>query len=128
RQALEQSGRVKIDQEMIYDLMRKTADRFYDAPTDAIYLRLNIKRAVDQLLGDVEGHSKHTALDLGGMGVLKSAAGDFRFAGDRDFFTFKAGISGTLRITVECDDGLAFRWRKFLPNGKVRIVNGNTLT
>ena len=43
RQALAQAGRTSVDEDTIYQLMRSTADRTFDAATNATYLVLDLK-------------------------------------------------------------------------------------
>ncbi len=99
RQAWELSGRESIDQDMIYDHMRQTADRVYDATTRGVYTRLNLERALQAALpADDFGDAPEKADDLGVLHGYTSVEGMFTSLVDRDFFSFTAGSTGTVRI------------------------------
>ncbi len=129
RQALQQTGRVNIDQDMIYGIMRETADRIYDSITSAYYLRLNIKAAVDSVLGgDSEGNTRSEASYIGSFGLRKTVWGTTDYQNDRDFFSFKALRTGTVTLTVEGVEGAEFQLRRYYADGSSRYVNGNTIS
>jgi hypothetical protein len=128
REALESVGRVNIDQDMIYQIIRSTADRFYDAATDAYYFRLNLERAVDSVMaGDAEGHSRATASKVGAFGLRKTRWGNVDFEGDRDFFRFTATRDGTVTLNVSGDEAARFQLRRYYSDGGSRYVTGNTI-
>ncbi len=112
REAMQFAGHQNITQDAIYDHLRSTADLVYDNATGAYYHRLNLQRAIDTLLPDDFGSTESTALDLGVLQGGESVSGSISRLDDRDFFTFVAGQSGTVRFTVSSSDELAADWEK----------------
>jgi hypothetical protein len=117
REAMEFVGYSNITQQTIYDHMIATADRFFDAATNAYYNRLNLANAIDALMPDDDfGSSMVDAYDMGtlggGAGGLAAATSSMEMAGligkldDADYFTFTAAASGTVNLTVTGTHGL----------------------
>jgi hypothetical protein len=128
RQALEMVGRTNIDQDMIYDVIRETADTISDSVTEADYKRLNLERAIDSILGDDhEGQSTSSAVKLGEFGLRKTAWGSINYEGDRDYFRFTAARSGTVELCVEGGETSQFQLRRYYADGTSRYVNSDTL-
>lgn len=129
RQALQQAGRVNVDRTMIYQVMRSTADKIYDSVTDAYYWRLNMKRAIDSVLGgDQEGNTRSTASKVDSFMLRKTLSADIDYSDDRDFFAFTAARSGKMTISIEGEDGMLFQIRRYFADGSSRYANGNAMS
>jgi hypothetical protein len=128
RQALAMAGRVNIDQNLIYQTIRDTADDIYDGVTEAYYKRLNVENAVDSILGDdYEGYSRSTSASVGEFGLRKTTWGSINFEGDRDYFRFTALRSGTVSVTIDGTEGSRFQLHRYFADGTSRYVNNNVI-
>jgi subtilisin family serine protease len=125
RQAMEFVGYEDVDQQDIYDHLYDTADVFYDSTTNAYYHRINLQSALDSLMPEDDFGST-----IGDAHSLGTIAGDANFGGligtltDTDYFTFTAGQSGEMTLSLTGTHDLAARWR--LDGGDAVI--GDTLT
>ena len=54
RQANEIAGVENVDQDLIYEQLRSTADQVFDAVTNATYAQVNLQAAIESVLGGVE--------------------------------------------------------------------------
>jgi len=112
RQAFEFVGVTDVTQDTIYDLMVNTADTVYDQATGQSYYRLNLGRAIDAVMPDDDfGSSTDTAYDLGTLDASESLSGAIEHLADRDWFTFIAGRTGTVTLTVDASDGFSLQWQ-----------------
>ena len=101
REAMEFVGYTNLMENTIYNHMMSTADQIYDAATSQFYKRLNVSAALDALMPDDEfGSTAETAYGLGTVNGAQSISGLIGTLSDKDFFTFTAGASGTLNLTV----------------------------
>lgn len=99
REAMEFVGRENITQDIIFDHLTATADRFFDTESLAWYNRVNLAAAIDALMPpDDYGSTGSTAYDLGELDVGSAFMFDglITSAADVDFFEFTAGFSGTI--------------------------------
>ncbi|QDU99047.1 S8 family serine peptidase [Lignipirellula cremea] len=108
REAMEFAGYGVINQDVIYDHIRETADLVYDSATNAYYHRLNLGRAIDQLLPDDYGSSTVDAYAWKGMTDGASLKGSIERLADKDYFTFTATQTGTAAFAL--DDGGHASW------------------
>lgn len=107
REAMEFVGQTGVDQWDIYDHMMATADTFYDSATDTNYKRLNLEAAIDALMPEDDfGSSVATAHNLGTLNDSSSStplslvSGAITTLDDGDYFTFTAGVTGTVTVTA----------------------------
>ncbi len=115
REAMQFAGYADITQDTLYQVMRDTADSFWDTATGAFYDRLNLQRAIGSVLGgDDYGSAVETAFDLGRIGNDATLAGTLGTLSDHDYFSFTAGFTGTVTLSA---DGAAFDWAS-LPEGQ----------
>lgn len=126
RQAMEFVGVQSINQDTIYDHLRNTADVFVDNVTNASYHRINVQAALDALMpSDDYGSSVETAHSLGTLTDQASVNGLIGEITDVDYFSFTAGATGTVTMTVTGNHEL-------VPNcvviGATGTQNGNVLT
>ncbi|HMO14815.1 MAG TPA: S8 family serine peptidase [Pirellulaceae bacterium] len=102
RQAFEFMGVSGIDQALIYQHLRQTSDSVFDAITQSNYSRINLKRAIDTIIGDDFSRSRHDAFELGGIGgVARSQQGIIGGRSDIDWFKFTANSSGEAVINIQ---------------------------
>jgi subtilisin family serine protease len=113
RQAMQQVGYVGINQDTIYNHLRNTADTVFDSVTNASYLRVNLRRAIDTLMaGDDFGNSAAYAYSLGNLGSSPaSLGGRIGTSSDVDYFSFTAATSGTARFSLQPGSPITGQWR-----------------
>ncbi len=99
RQAMEFMGYRNITQETLYDHFRATSDQFYDALTDAVYHRLNLARAVDSIVTDLEG-SPEQAVVIGELHDPINVTGTIGKFSDVDAFRFTAASNGRVALDI----------------------------
>ena len=108
RQAMDLVGYQDISQDVIYDHLRSTADRFYDPATDAYYYQINVQAAIDALMPEDDfGSTLAEAHDLGAVSGTQQLTGLIGNLADRDFFTLTAARTGTLTVTIDGSHELA---------------------
>ncbi len=126
RQAFGFAGRMDVTQDDIYDVMRQTADLFYDPATEASYHRLNLKAALDAIMpADDYGSTLDAAHELGRLAETNPLAltGVFNTLSDRDYFTFTADATGTATVAVESRDNTTFA-TEILSDSEATYANG----
>lgn len=108
REAMQMVGYVGINQDLIYDHLRNTAQVFYDTATNADYFRIDVRAAIDSLLSPTDdyGSTAATAHSLGTLTGTTRLSGQIERSGDVDFFTFVAGQTGTARLNLQSASGL----------------------
>jgi len=128
RQAYEFVGVHSITQDMLYEVMRNTADTIYDAVTHQEYLRLNIQRALDAIMpADDFGSSASAAFQLGTIHDTRSISGVVAQLGDHDYFTFTAGQTGKVTFSLNADGTMGTHW-DLASGGTVLESPGNTVS
>lgn len=101
RQAYQSIGVTSVNQQMLYTLMRTTADTISDATTGQNYLRLNLERALDTILpADDFGSTASAAYQMGTVRTSQTLAGVIGRLNDHDYFSFTAASSGTVTVTA----------------------------
>ncbi|HAN99729.1 MAG TPA: hypothetical protein DCQ98_20915 [Planctomycetaceae bacterium] len=125
RQAMETLGYQEIDQDLIYDHFRSTADIIRDTVTNADYYRINLQRALDSLFSDDFGDTVGDRHELGTLSDTRSVSGFINDASDVDVFGFTAG--GTGRVTLHLEHGSGVAPRIAIP-GVATTVSGNSIS
>ena len=115
RQAYEFAGHTDVNQEKIYDLMVSTADVIRDDATGLDYHRLNIARALEEIVPEIipEDDFGSTAADAHRLGSISGFAtfnGTIGHLEDRDFFTFIAADSGRISFSINTTDRMVAQW------------------
>ncbi len=135
REAMQFVGYTGITQDTIYNHLRTTADTFFDAATNANYLRVNAQRAIDVLMpSDDYGSTVNTASSLGSLQGQSTVAGLIGRLDDVDFLTFTAGATGQLDVSVAATGKLAARLQQVggatTDSGQLslQVVAGQTYT
>jgi subtilisin family serine protease len=102
REAMEFVGQTNITQDDIYDVLYDTADLVYDSITSANYHSINLAAAFDSIMPtDDYGSTVGTAQSLGTITDVAQTTGTIGSLSDEDFFTFTAGASGTMSMTID---------------------------
>ena len=126
REAMEFVGYTGITQQTIYDHMIATADQFYDSATDQYYDRINVGAAIDALIpADDFGSSVIDAYDLGTVSGTASLSGLIGKLDDVDYFTFTAGVNGTVSFDAAATHSLVADWTSV---GGDAQLDGSTYT
>jgi hypothetical protein len=111
REACEFVDYSNITPDLIYGLMRSSADLVYDSTTDATYHRLNLHAALDEIMPEDDfGSSAESAHDLGQVIDQCSIEGTIERLNDRDFFQFTAAQTGEATLSVVATHGLDAKW------------------
>lgn len=120
REAMELVGRQNIDQQLIYDHLRSTADTILDAATGQEYLRLNMATAIAALMpADDFGSSMGGAAELGVVNSQQAIAGLIGTIDDKDYFVFTAGATGAVSLTTTASHYLQPQWTILNQAGQV---------
>ncbi|NQU20222.1 MAG: S8 family serine peptidase [Candidatus Nealsonbacteria bacterium] len=115
REAYQFVGLGNVTQDTIYDLMVSTADT-----TDGGYHRLNIDRALDQIMpADDFGSSRSAAHGLGTLADAQTLAGTIDTLGDSDWFTFTAGATGSVQVSLTATGQWTPQWE--MPAGSAAV-------
>ncbi len=124
RQAMQFVGQTNITETQIYNVMFNTASIIHDTATNADYHAINMKAALESVMGaDDFGSTTSAASNLGTIGSSSTLNGVIGKIGDQDFFTFTAGQTGALTLTLTSKDGMTPQW---IVNGATS--SGNSLT
>lgn len=127
RQAMEFAGVAFVNQGMLYEIMRNTADVIYDNATSQYYTRLNVMRALDAVMpADDYGSSLATAAQLGTVIDTLALNGSIARLDDRDCFAFTADRNGTVTISLDATYQLDPTWRLY--SGSQLLTSGSERT
>ena len=102
REAMQFVGIQNITQDTIYNHLRNTADTLFDSVTNASYARINVQCAIDSLMPtDDYGSTLDVAQNLGSVSGERTISGAVARLTDSDYFTFTAGASGTMHLSLD---------------------------
>ncbi len=125
REAMQDLGYTQITQSSIEELFHRTADKVFDAITNATYDRINVGRALSTLVGtDDFGSTVGTASAVGQLSTKLQVSGTIGATSDQDFFQFVATRSGQATLTLTGNQELGAKWQA-AAGGQVA---GNKLT
>jgi subtilisin family serine protease len=125
REAMQNLGLTSINQSVIYERLKTTADLVYDTATSTTYRRVNLQRALDSLVGADESTTATDAKNLGTLATTQLVSGTIGRVSDQDFFRFTAAQTGTVTLTLNASTQLAATWQAA---GGVGQASGNKLT
>lgn len=125
RQAMEFMGYDEINQDAIYQIFRDTADDLYDAVTNQTYDRLNLRAAIDAIIGDAHGDSFGSASDIGTVLNNDVIRGTIGKVSDVDAFEFTATHTGKVTFDIQTSHDLVAQFE--LQGGDVS-VDGNQVS
>jgi subtilisin family serine protease len=112
REAMQDLGYTQITQASIEELFHRTADKVFDAITNATYDRINVGRALSTLVGtDDFGSTVGTASSVGQLSTKLQVSGTIGTTTDQDFFQFTAMRSGQATLTLTGSQELGAKWQ-----------------
>ncbi len=130
REAYAFAGMENVDQQTLYDTLVSTADSVYDPLTGESYYCLNLDAALDAVMPEDEFGS--TAAEAYGLGTIVdtySIQGTINTLGDADWFTFTAGVTGTVTFSAEADGEFSPIWQGAAAGAlSFDVVAGQTYT
>ena len=101
REAMEFAGIENINQSLLYEHLRETANQFFDATSSQVYHRIDLASAIDALIKDVHGSDVATATELGDLENRSRVSGTIGQISDVDAFIFSPKVSGKLTVALE---------------------------
>jgi len=125
RQANEFMGTTNINQDLLYQQFRDTADKIYDSITSTYYYRVNLEAALAAVVIDTHGDTAETATDIGLLengGEITGTIGKFT---DVDHFKFEAVADGQVTLQIDTTHNLMALMEVF---GSEAIVEGNQVS
>ena len=125
REAYEFMGIDHVTQKQLYDRFLNSADKVFDQMTGGWYSRVNVEKALSQIIGDNEGNTWDTAKQIGSLKNGTSISGTIGNTSDRDAFSFTAATTGTLTLNVASTHNLK---ALLAASGGSAQWNGNQLT
>jgi hypothetical protein len=136
RQALQFNGYTDVTQNTIYDLLRDTADRVYDAQTQQSYHRIDLQSALDTIMPpDDFGSTLSSARQLGTVSAGMTLTGLIGRLDDVDFFRFTSDVTGTATVSATTSNALEPQWQLVGAQGEADgdslsfdVVAGRTYT
>lgn len=123
RQAMEMVGYAGINLSSIADHLHATADSVFEPITGMTFDRLNLQRAIDDLIpDDTVGDTLNTAalVDVNTFDI----DGWLNSLGDRDAFRFTAPVSGTLQIDADSAWVDSLHWQLQTTDGRSVLAGG----
>ncbi len=111
REALQNLGFTAINQSLIYDRLKTTADVIFDSVTSTTYRRVNLQRALDSLVGADESTTAADARSIGTLSTTQLVSGTIGRVSDQDFFRFTAAHAGVATLTLNASSQLAATWQ-----------------
>ncbi len=127
REALERAGREGIDQQMIYDVLRDTADWIPDAVTGQTYARVDVEAAVASILptpnprpiAPSSSAAFASAVDLGAVDYRRVDAP--RLAGNERWYRFSTTHSGNVTVEAQFVTDAKMELEVYRPDGQALV-------
>jgi len=101
RQANEFMGATEVNQDLIYQQLRETADRVFDPLTNGHYYRVNLARALAHVVPDLNDNTPETATPIGILRGGEQIIGTIGRLDDIDFFSFTSSRNGRVEFQIE---------------------------
>jgi subtilisin family serine protease len=125
RQANLFMGVNNIDQDMLYQQFRQTADFVFDQTTGGYYYRINLSKAIEAAIADLNDDGWNHVNQAGTLNGGETISGTIGTIDDRDHFSFRAGASGKTTFTVNATHELQ---PDVIVQGAQAKVSGNQIT
>ncbi|MFT7630527.1 MAG: subtilisin family serine protease [Mariniblastus sp.] len=106
RQANEFMGVTDVNQDMLYQQFRNSADQIYDTVTGGYYYKINLDAALASVIHDRHGDTGETSTNAGILTGGESIEGVIGKISDVDSFHFTAQHSGQITLNFEVTDNL----------------------
>ena len=100
REANEFMGNLNIDQDLLYQQFRDSADRLFDAKSNSYFYRINLDAAIEQVVQDTVGDSWLNAKQIQ-LGDNTQIEGTIGSKSDIDVYSFRATQTGTYSLTID---------------------------
>lgn len=101
REAYEFMGQSSVNQDTLFQRFHASADKVFDSITGGWYSRINLQRAISQVVTDLHGDTGAAASSLGMINGGLVVEGTIGRVSDVDTFGFTAGRSGRMTLTFE---------------------------
>ena len=98
REAMLLAGRTDVDQDDLYFHFRDTADMVYDSVTRANYHRINLDRAIEQIMPPDEAGGSTDPNQLHSLKQETAVQGMLTSLADQDYYSFVASESGKAEL------------------------------
>ncbi len=125
REAYEFMGQNDVNQDLLYQTFRDSADQVFDAITGGWYSRINLEAAIASVVVDDHSDQFSTATNLGTLNGGTLVEGTIGTVRDVDTFSFTAGKTGQMKLTFETTHDM--QAVVHLASGNVQW-SGNTVT
>ena len=109
REAFDFMGQKSVNQDMLYQTFRDSADRVFDSVTGGWYSRVNLEKAIASIVTDAQGDTFETASNLGTINGGVVVNGTIGRISDVDAFGFTAGKTGRMTLSFETTDSMQTR-------------------
>jgi hypothetical protein len=129
REAMQLVGWSDITQDVIYGVMRDTADNIFDSVTGLNYKRLNLASAFDAIMPEDDfGSTVDAAHGLGTLSSSTELSGMISTLSDIDYFTFTAGTSGHVTFSADTTHSMVASWQLSSDGGTQSWQGGSDCT
>ena len=125
RQANEFAGNFGVTQSELYDQFVETSDQIYDSITSSYYSRINLRAALESVIGDHFGEKLDQANSLGNLAEGDIISGTIGKISDVDAIKFTAESSGRIELALSGTQDLQANVN-FL--GRNATFNGNLIS
>lgn len=106
RDAYEFMGQSWVTQDQLYSVLSQTADRVWDAATNAWYNHVNVAEALGAVIPDNQGGNWNQGQALGYLQNGQQISGIIGTVGDVDVFAFTAETTGRVTLTFQSSHDL----------------------
>ncbi len=106
RQANEFMGRTGIDQDLLLQQFRETADYVFDSVTGGYFYRMNLEAAIQSVVTDQHGDNWSSAENVGQLGNGTQISGTIGSLNDIDVIEFTAAQTGQVTLEFDTTDDL----------------------
>ena len=124
REAFQRSGVEDIDQDLLYEHFRDTADIIHDQATGGFFHRINVERAIAEALADDHGDTFSTSTNVGVVSGGELIRGSIGSTVDVDHFRFTAEQTGRFTLNVGSSNELTPE----ILAGSNATLNGNQVS
>ena len=107
RQANEFMGVDQVNQDLLYEQFRESADQIFDSMTGKYYYRLNLEAAINSVIHDYHADNQQFASNIGALNGGELLQGTIGRTDDVDHFRFNAQQSGQVTLRFEVTDQMA---------------------
>jgi hypothetical protein len=101
REALQVTAASDTSATRVREILRDTAQNLFDPVTNSNYAKLNLRGALQRVLGQDEAGSPVNPLSLGTLWASLNTSGILQEGRDEDAFRFRAGHTGQVTILLD---------------------------